>query len=119
MARLVVEGYGEYDVPEGKRLVRAIEDAGVDILHRCGGFAKCTTCRVEFLHGEPKQRTVAERDRLESDGLLGEFRLSCQCLMVDGMHVRPLRTLSNSEHSDPGPTPEEEITPEPDWIPVE
>jgi photosystem II stability/assembly factor-like uncharacterized protein len=35
-------------VEDRKRLVNAIEkDAGVDILHACGGNARCTTCRVE------------------------------------------------------------------------
>jgi ferredoxin len=58
---LTVEGYGSVSVPEGKRLVLAIEqDAGVDILHACGGNARCTTCRVEFVDGEPAQHTVAE-----------------------------------------------------------
>lgn len=116
MAKLVVEGYGTFEVPEGKRLVRAMEDSGVDILHRCGGYAKCTTCRVEFLAGEPQMATVAEYDRLRSGGLLGRARLSCQCHVEDGMHLRPLKTLSNSEFDDPGRTPEDEITPDPVWI---
>jgi hypothetical protein len=35
--KLEVEGVGEFDVEEGKRLVLAIEeDAGVDILHDVG-----------------------------------------------------------------------------------
>ena len=29
------------------------QDAKVDILHACGGNARCTTCRVEFIEGEP------------------------------------------------------------------
>ena len=33
-----------FDAPKGKKLVLAIEDSGIDILHRCGGNAKCTTC---------------------------------------------------------------------------
>ena len=64
MARLIIEGYGEHEVEPGTRLVRAIQVAGVDILHRCGGFARCTTCRVEFLAGEPERMTVAEHDKL-------------------------------------------------------
>ncbi len=61
MPRIEVEGAGTFDVEEGKRLVLAIkEDAGVDILHRCGAYAKCTTCRVEFLEGEPNRMTQAE-----------------------------------------------------------
>ncbi len=65
MPKLTVEGFGEFDVAEGKRLVLAIEqDAHVDILHACGGNARCTTCRVEFIAGEPEQHTAAELERL-------------------------------------------------------
>ena len=54
MPKLTVEGFGTVDVEDGKRLVLAIEqDAEVDILHACGGNARCTTCRVEFIEGEP------------------------------------------------------------------
>ena len=49
----------DVEVPDGKRLVLAIEqDAGVDVLHACGGNARCTTCRVEFIDGEPQRMTV-------------------------------------------------------------
>jgi ferredoxin len=53
MPKLKVEGMGEFDVPPEKRLVLALEqDAGVDQLHACGGHARCTTCRVEFVAGD-------------------------------------------------------------------
>src|SRR5688572_3099461 len=55
MPKLAVEGFATVEVENGKRLVLAIEqDAGVDILHACGGNARCTTCRVEFVSGEPQ-----------------------------------------------------------------
>ena len=80
MPKLTVEGYGTFDVAENKRLVLAIEqDAKVDILHACGGNARCTTCRVEFIDGEPSTMTAAEKERLEQRGLTG-VRLSCQIL---------------------------------------
>ena len=41
-------GLVETEAPAGKKLVLALEDAGIDILHRCGGNARCTTCRVEI-----------------------------------------------------------------------
>ena len=53
MPKLTVDGRS-VDVPEGQRLVLAIESNGTPIGHRCGGFAKCTTCRVEFIAGEPQ-----------------------------------------------------------------
>ena len=62
MPKLSVEGFESVEVEPGKRLVLAIEqDAGVDILHACGGNARCTTCRVEFLDGEPSTMTRAEK----------------------------------------------------------
>ena len=72
MPKLTVDGVGEFDVAAGKRLVLALtEDAGIDQLHACGGHARCTTCRVEFISGEPKQMTVAERDVLKARGVTG------------------------------------------------
>jgi 2Fe-2S iron-sulfur cluster binding domain len=48
-------------VEEGERLVLAIEeDARVEIMHACGSYAKCSTCRVAFLEGEPEDMTEAE-----------------------------------------------------------
>lgn len=111
-----VEGVGTIEVEEGKRLVLAIEeDAGVDILHRCGGNARCTTCRVEYLEGEPGGMTEAELGILEENGLLEEARLSCQAVVDRDMRVRPLRTVSSTGATSAGRKPEEKITPEPQW----
>ena len=117
MPKLEVEDAGTFDVPEGKRLVLAIEeDAGVDILHRCGSYARCTTCRIEYLEGEPEKMTKAEVEVLESRDLLGQVRLSCQALCDHDMKVRVLMTVSESGLDGPGPHPESHITPEPEWV---
>jgi len=118
MPRLTVQGEGTFDVEKGKRLVLAIEDNGVDILHRCGGYAKCTTCRVDFTDGEPDQMTVAEKNRLDERDLLGEVRLSCQMYCNHDMTVRPLMRVSFGDAASPGTRPEDEVTPEPEWIPA-
>lgn len=118
MPRIEAEGFEAFDVPGGTRLVRALEDNGVDILHRCGGYAKCTTCRVEFIEGEPGLMTVAERDKLREKGVLGQVRLSCQIECSHDMKLRPVNLFSQSGLSDPGPQPEPYITPEPQWIPT-
>ncbi len=119
MPTLNIEGFGSCDVPEGKRLVLAIEGCGVDIGHRCGGFARCTTCRVRFVEGEPETMTRAEHAKLKDRGLLGEVRLSCQILVKDGMSVAPLMRVAEMGWSDPGPPPEPTVTPEPAWFPEE
>jgi ferredoxin len=55
MPRLEIEGVGAFDVEEGKRLVLAIEeDAGVDIMHACGSYARCATCRVSSSRASPR-----------------------------------------------------------------
>ena len=83
-----VDGVGEFEVPQGKRLVLAlVQDAGIDQLHACGGNARCTTCRVEFLSGEPEQMTVAEKNVLAAKGVSG-VRLSCQIMCDHDMTVR-------------------------------
>jgi len=116
MPTLTVEGYGTFEVPDGKRLVLAIEqDAGVDILHACGGNARCTTCRVEFIDGEPARQTVAERDRLAARELSG-VRLSCQIVCDHAMAVRAISRLEGSGRPDPGGPPDPSITPPPEWI---
>ena len=87
--KLEVEGAGTSDVEEGKCLVLAIEeDAGVDIMHECGGYARCATCRVEFSEGEPEMMTQAELAMLVMRNLLGKARLSCQVLCDRDMKVR-------------------------------
>lgn len=93
---------------EGRKLVLAIEDAGIDILHRCGGNAKCTTCRVEILAGEAGPMGDAERTRLAAEtGLAENVRLSCQVRVHDDLHVRVLRQASTTNLT-PGPRPVEE-----------
>jgi ferredoxin len=91
MPKLKVEGAGTFQVPQDKRLVLALEDeVAINQLHTCGGKARCTTCRVEFITGEPKKMTQAERQVLAKKGLLNEpgLRLSCQILCDHDMEVR-------------------------------
>jgi ferredoxin len=118
MPKLTVERFGTVEVPDQKRLVLALEqDARVDQLHACGGNARCTTCRVEFIDGEPSRMTVAEKTRLIERGLTG-VRLSCQILCDHDMTVRAISRLEGSGRPDPGPTPATEITPPPVWEPL-
>jgi ferredoxin len=116
MPKLTVEGYGSFDVPEGKRLVLALEEeAGVDVLHACGGNARCTTCRVEFVDGEPNKITAAEKSVLEARSLTG-IRLSCQVLCDQDMTVRAISRLEGSGRPDPGGAPSTDLAPPPEWV---
>ncbi len=103
-----MQGIGNTTAPEGQRLVLAIMDAGVDILHRCGGNARCTTCRVQIVAGDPGPMTEAEQAKLASlDELPENMRLSCQVRCCDDLTVNILRRLKdNPDMSDAGPQPE-------------
>jgi len=109
MPKLTVDGVGTFDVPAGKRLVLALEDeAKIDQLHACGGNARCTTCRVEFVAGEPPQMTAAEQAVLTARGLTG-VRLSCQILCDHDMTVRAISRLAGSGRKDAGTRPADAI----------
>jgi ferredoxin len=115
MPNLTVEHVGTFAVPEGKRLVLALEqDARIDQLHACGGRARCTTCRVEFVSGEPQAFTKAEIAALGGRNLIG-VRLSCQILCNHDMTVRAISRLEGSGRPDPGPTPQPFIEPPPEY----
>ena len=119
MPKLTVEAVGTFDVPANKRLVNALsDDAKIDQLHACGGFARCTTCRVQFVAGNPERMTQAERDVLTARGLIdqADLRLSCQILCDHDMTVRAISRLAGSGRPDAGKRPADEITPPPVWI---
>jgi len=111
MAKLTVENVGTFEVPDGKRLVLALEDeAGIDQLHSCGGKGRCTTCRVEFIAGEPSTMTAAEKATLSAKNLSG-VRLSCQVGCTHDMSVRANSRLAGSGKKDCGTRPEAILEP--------
>jgi ferredoxin len=76
-----------FEAAEGRKLVLAIEDAGIDILHRCGGNA--------------------ERNRLALEtGLADNVRLSCQVHVADDLKVKVINQVS-VRGMDAGPRPAE------------
>jgi len=117
MPQLTVDGVGTFEVPEGKRLVNAlVDEAKIDQLHACGGNARCTTCRVEFVAGEPEKRTMAEKTVLDARGLKG-VRLSCQILCDHDMSVKATSGFAGSGRVDAGKRATDDLQPQPvQWI---
>ncbi|MBL8046267.1 MAG: (2Fe-2S)-binding protein [Anaerolineales bacterium] len=120
MPQLTVNGQ-TIEVEAGTRLVLAIEAAGIKIGHRCGGNARCTTCRVEFQAGEPTTMTQAEYAKLKERELLGQVRLACQCVCEQDMSVTPLQTAETMPqwNGDTGPAPAPTVTPDPTTYSIE
>jgi ferredoxin len=95
MPTVTVEGEKSFEVEEGKKLVLAIEDAGIDIMHRCGGNARCTTCRVQLVAGEVSPMGELEQQRLAMEaGLAPDTRLSCQIRVNSNLTVRVINRSS-------------------------
>ena len=122
MANITVvtpEGEKKFEAESGTRLVNAIEDAGIDIGHRCGGYAGCTTCRVKVIEGEPKRITEAEKAKLKEMNLLGQVRLSCQILVTNqDLKIEPVFFVSKQAEweGQGGKRPNDSITPDAVWI---
>ncbi len=114
MPRITAEtatGTVAFDATEGRKLVLEIEDNGIDILHRCGGNARCTTCRVEILAGDAGEIREPEAAVLATKTDLSDHtRLSCQIRVHDDLHIKVINQASVAG-IDPGTTPVEETTP--------
>ncbi len=115
MAQITSDG-STFDVADGTRLVLALEANGIDVLHRCGGWAKCTTCRVTFEAGEPATMTEAEKELLDARELAGQGRLACQIECQGEMTVTAGMTVGGTDFDDAGTAPEPGITPDPVWV---
>src|SRR5215216_7371942 len=101
MPTVTVTSHKTFDAEEGTKLAWAIEQSGYDISHRCGGNARCTTCRVKFHSAEPPMGKK-EYDCLEEDGVLGSFRLSCQIPVDREMEVNVLNPVHEMSWDDAG-----------------
>ncbi len=105
---ITATGTQEIEAPQDKKLVLVLEDAGIDILHRCGGNARCTTCRVEVIEGEPGPKGELELNRLAMEAELADnVRLSCQLHVNGDLKVRVINQAS-VRGMDAGPRPLDE-----------
>ncbi len=83
------------------------DPAGIDILHRCGGVSKCTTCRVQILSGDAGVMSDLERNRLLQDASFGpDIRLSCQVRVEGDLSIKVLARASTTNMT-PGTRPVE------------
>lgn len=105
MPTVTVEDEKSFEVESGTKLVLAIEDAGIDIMHRCGGNARCTTCRVQVVSGDPGPMAELEQARLAREAsLAADIRLACQIRVDSDLTIRVLGRAAASGVT-PGPRP--------------
>ena len=107
MPTVQVEGRDDIKAVEGTKLVLALEDSGIDILHRCGGNARCTTCAVEVLSGNAGEIGEAEATVLRNKGIEdASVRLSCQIRLHHDVAVRLIKTAASTD-LEPGTRPQD------------
>ncbi len=104
MPTITVEGESSFEAEADKKLVLALEDNGFDILHRCGGLARCTTCRVEIVSGDVSPISEEETEALEE--LADTYRLSCQIRVQNDLTLKIAKRAS-TEGVTPGPRPKD------------
>ncbi|RDW20045.1 (2Fe-2S)-binding protein [Oceanobacillus arenosus] len=109
MPYVTVFDRGTFEVETGRKLVLALEENGINILHRCGGRAKCTTCRVEVLAGDFFDVTNKEKTAFANKGIDDQLyedclRLSCQIIVNGDITVNPIMTVENTGKN-AGPRP--------------
>ena len=113
----------EITVESGTKLLKALIDHETDIVHECGGHAKCTTCRVTVRKGVPTKETQAQRERFDKKIKFGatEFDhpavfLACQVSVENDMTVSISEEFNKVIHESRGKDTEDKITPDPVWI---
>ncbi len=113
----------EINVEAGTKLLKALINNEADIVHSCGGNAKCTTCRVTIHKGVPTKKTQAQHDLLEKliNSGRSEFDhpavfLSCQVIVENDMTVSVSETFNRVIHDSPGKDTSDDVTPDPVWL---
>jgi ferredoxin len=113
----------EVTVESGTKLLKALIEHKTDVVHMCGGNAKCTTCRVTIHKGVPTKKTQKQQDRFEKRIKAGATQydhpgvfLSCQVVVENDMKVSVSETFNSVIHDSHGKDTEDKITPDPVWI---
>ena len=87
------------EIKAGTNLLAGSEQAGVELMHSCGGIGACTSCRVLILSGQGHLSPIgrAEEEQLRESGILKTHRLACQAgVFGDVVFERPRWRVSLS-----------------------
>ena len=113
----------EFEVESGTKLLKALIEHDVDLVHTCGGKAKCTTCRCTIDKGTPNKVTQAQKDLFERLVRTGQPQfdapqvfLSCQVIVENDMMVSPSEEFNSIIHDSRGKDTADEVTPDPVWL---
>jgi adenylate cyclase len=88
-------------VAPGFSILEASRSAGIPHVSVCGGRGRCSTCRVQVLHGVENLPPPGERERmtLASIGAPKDVRLACQLRPDHDLTVVPLVDAAGVAHA--------------------
>jgi uncharacterized 2Fe-2S/4Fe-4S cluster protein (DUF4445 family) len=75
------------DLQEGRSLLEAIQDAGIELVAVCGGMGICEGCRIRVVEGKVSPPTLEEEADLSDKELAQGFRLACQTIPLGDVKV--------------------------------
>ncbi|HEY9107703.1 MAG TPA: 2Fe-2S iron-sulfur cluster-binding protein [Roseateles sp.] len=91
MATLTLKPSGKtLELPAGTQLLKAILDAGEQLISKCGGEAKCGACHIFVTEGRKgvSKLTPAENAKLDTlVGVSSKSRLACQVSFLNTENV--------------------------------
>lgn len=73
-----------YQTTEGVSILQALINAGVNVMHKCGGEAKCGSCHIFVLDGRKGLSKVQRLENEKLDTIVGvgsKSRLACQTII--------------------------------------
>jgi uncharacterized 2Fe-2S/4Fe-4S cluster protein (DUF4445 family) len=74
------------DVDPGTTLLKAAQEAGVQIHSLCGGVGSCDSCRIRLEAGELSLLTLEEKDTLRKETDEG-YRLACRAKVLSDVKI--------------------------------
>jgi len=75
-------------MPPGTTLIKAANDAGIEVNAVCGGKGACGKCRAKILEGVISEATLTELERLSLEELKQGYVLLCQRRMLGDIIVQ-------------------------------
>lgn len=92
MPQLTLQNMGgkTVNVRPGQTVLAALQEAGIDWMHACGGKGRCTSCRIIVVQGTDQLPPLTEPEtRFKNLGRLKDNeRLTCQCMPAGNITAR-------------------------------
>ena len=85
------------NIPWGTTLIKAANEAGVEVDAVCGGKGTCGKCRAKVIEGAISEATRSEADRLSLEELKNGYVLLCQRRILGDVVLETLPSLARQE----------------------